>query len=98
MWTEVTPSLVHLRGYIQWRTTTENATSAVQHDRQTCLLEAIGKGGTNAGSRPFRAKTALTFAILEHSVAIVPTRLVWNLIAIPKVRFATSRSRAFGVN
>jgi hypothetical protein len=37
------------------------------------LAKKINRTYTNAGSWPLSAKTALTFATLEQSVAIVPT-------------------------
>lgn len=39
------------------------------------LVRSSLKGSTKAGSRPFRAKTALTLAILDVNVAIVPTSI-----------------------
>jgi hypothetical protein len=41
--------------------------------RETDLCQTEMRDYTNAGSWPCRAKTALIFAILDMSVAIVPT-------------------------
>jgi hypothetical protein len=64
-------------------------------DKPIVSIGPYERGDTKAGSRPRSAKTALTFAILEHNAAIVPTKIntTENTSALLNVRFATFRNR-----